>query len=548
MTSKEQIEQQQKIILELQKSLAKADAILAKKDEIISIKDEAILKKDETIFQKDATILQKDERIASLENSLDWFRKQLFGKKSEKKLPLNPNALQPSLFPDLLSEEEKSTLEKESQQEEEKVTKMISVSSSKRKKINTIDTSKLPVKEVVIEPTDINTDEYTRLGEEVSEKLIYEPSMIYVERTIRPKYVLKSSLQIENPDKQVFITAPLAPSPLNKCIASSSLLTEIILQKFQYHLPFYRVIQKFKEIGFVVSDSTIGDWYSSTCVLLKPIYDLLKEKILESDYIQVDESTLPVMDNEKRRAVKGYVWVVRDALSGSSYFHYANGSRSHSTARALLGTYRGAIQTDGYSAYDQFEESPGKVLLSCMAHCRRKFTEALNEDKARASQALVIIGKLYAIEKQAKEDGLTADELTILRKEKAYPIIQLFEKWLIDNYSKVLKSSLIGKAISYTYALLPRLSRYVLDGRYQLDNNLVEGAIRPLAIGRKNYLFCGSPASATRASMMYSFISSCKAANVDIRQWFTFAIENIASYKKDGKIELLLPQNFKSLK
>ena len=508
--------------------------------------EEQIKQLQEQVARLQETLSEKDVRISSLENSIEWFRKQLFGQKSEKNLPIDPNALTPGLFDDLLSEQEQEALSKEAEKIDEKITKTITVKVSSRKKVNAIDTSKLEVVETVVEPENINLDEYVRLGEEVTDKLIHIPAKIYIQRTIRPQYVLKSSLQIENPEQQTFIIAPLTSGPLPKCMASSSLLTEIILQKFLYHLPFYRVIQKFKEMNFIISDSTIGDWYAATCVKLKPIYDLLKKQILECDYIQVDESTLPVIDNEKKRAVKGYVWVVRNAVSGDTFFHYADGSRSQATAKALLGPFRGAIQSDGYNAYDQFEGVAGKLTLGCAAHVRRKFTEALSEDRTRASQALVLIGKLYEIEKKAKEEGISPEELTIIRKEQAYPIIQTFEKWLIDNYSKVLKQSNIGKAISYAYSILPRLSRYVLDGRYHLDNNLVENAIRPLAIGRKNYLFCGSPASATRASMMYSFITSCKAHNIDPREWFIYALENISKLQEEDTLANLLPQNFNS--
>ncbi|MEF9987418.1 MAG: IS66 family transposase, partial [Bacteroidales bacterium] len=239
-------------------------------------------------------------------------------------------------------------------------------------------------------------------------------------------------------------------------------------------------------------------------------------------YIQVDESTLRVIDNEKGRALKGYVWVVRDAIEGNVFFHYDKGSRSNATAKALLGNYRGAIQSDGYVSYNQFESSPGKMLLGCLVHARRAFVNALNNDKQKATEGIMFFSKLYEIEKQAKENNLSAQELTKLRKEKAYPILQLFEKWLISNSSKVLASSPIGKAIHYSYTLLPRLSRYVNDGRYNPDNNLIESVIRPLAVGRKNWLQAGSTASAIRATMMYSFIGTCKAFDVNPTEWFRY--------------------------
>ena len=135
------------------------------------------------------------------------------------------------------------------------------------------------------------------------------------------------------------------------------------------------MIQKYKELGVVLSDSTIGDWFSAVCSRLRPLYDKLRERIMTSDYIQVDESTLPVIDNEKHRAVKGYIWAVRDAVSGDVYFHYDMGSRSGETARRLIGGYRGTVQTDGYEVYEAYEGAPGKRMIGCWAHARRKFVD-----------------------------------------------------------------------------------------------------------------------------------------------------------------------------
>ena len=154
-------------------------------------------------------------------------------------------------------------------------------------------------------------------------------------------------------------------------MASESLLADILIDKYVYHLPFYRVIQKYKELGVLLSDSTIGDWFNAVCSKLRPLYDKLRERIMSSDYIQVDESTLPVIDNEKHRAVKGYIWAVRDAVCGVVYFHYDMGSRGGDTARKLIGGYRGTIQTDGYEVYEAYEGAPGKRMIGCWAHARR---------------------------------------------------------------------------------------------------------------------------------------------------------------------------------
>ena len=260
--------------------------------------------------------------------------------------------------------------------------------------------------------------------------------------------------------------------------ASESLLTDIILQKFFYHMPFYRVIQKYKELGMKISDSTMNDWYAATCEKLKLLYDILKREVLSRDYIQVDESTLPVIYNEKHRAVNGYMWCVRAVEGNLDVFHYDMGSRSHETARKLLRGYRGTIQTDGYGAYDQFESDPHIQVIGCWAHARRKWSDALDEDKRTASEALAYINKLYHVENEAKEAGISGETLKEKRQKESYPVILQFEKWMYETVTKTSRNSRIGKAISYTLPLLPRLSRYVNDGRFCIDNNLVENAIR----------------------------------------------------------------------
>ena len=256
------------------------------------------------------------------------------------------------------------------------------------------------------------------------------------------------------------------------------------------------------------------------------------------------KSGKPVIDNEKHRAVKGYIWAVRDAVCGDVYFHYDMGSRGGDTARKLIGGYRGTIQTDGYEVYEAYEGAPGKRMIGCWAHARRKFVEALDEDKKHASEALVYIGKLYGIEKEMQEAGLDHDAIRKRRQEESYKIIQEFENWMNSVSGRFTPKSRMGKALVYTYTLLPRLSRYVLDGRYNIDNNGVENAIRPLAIGRKNYLFCGNHDAAVRAAIVYSLFSSCKAHGVDVRSWLEDTLRRIPTEKD---VDQLLPCNWQVL-
>lgn len=459
-------------------------------------------------------------KVASLEDQLYWLRKKMFGKMSEKNLPLDPATLsEPTLFDDPLSDEERAELDAAVKKDEEEASDLIRVRGFERKPRKAVDTAGLEVREEHIYPEVENREDYTELDPEVTDTLVLVPAQIYVRRAVRHKLVLKSNLQIKDPERKAFELAPPPAMPLPKCMASESLLADIILQKFFYHMPFYRVIQKYRELGVRISDSTMNDWYAATCEKLKPLYDILKREVLSRDYIQVDESTLPVIDNEKHRAVKGYMWCARAVEDNLVVFHYDMGSRSHETARKLLRGYRGTIQTDGYGAYDQFENDPHIQVIGCWAHARRKWSDALDEDRRTASEALSYINRLYHIENEAKEAGIAGDALREIRQKEAYPVILQLEKWMYETATRSSQNSRIGKAIGYTLPLLPRLSRYVNDGRFRIDNNLVENAVRPLALGRKNFLFCGNHDAAARAAIVYSLVDSCKALDIDPREW-----------------------------
>lgn len=212
-------------------------------------------------------------------------------------------------------------------------------------------------------------------------------------------------------------------------------------------------------------------------------------------------------------------------------------------ARELLGNYKGNVQTDGYAAYDQFEEKSGITMHGCRAHLRRKFVEALDTDKRHATEAIVYISKLYKVESEVDEAKLTAEQRKEKRVKESYPVILVFEKWMKDTYPK----GRVGQAIEYAFALLPRLSRYVNDGRISIDNNPVERAIRPLAPGRKNWLFCGNDASAYRTAIVYSLIETCKNAGVEPRVWMEDVLKQIPYCLRDGRdLAELLPRAWAS--
>ena len=505
--------------------------------------------KGKLLAEKEQMQREKDEMqtvIDDLRAMMAWFRKKLFYKMSEKNLPLDPNVLEPTLFETVLSEEEQAKLDAEVKKMEEENAKAIEVKAHKREVRKPLLSNDLPVEEEHLYPEGVKDNpDYVEIGVEVTETLGIRPAVMFKKRTIRHKFVLKSNLQIEKPDQKAFLIAPLPETIIPKGMASESLLADILINKYIYHLPFHRQIQKYKELGVLLNDATINDWFAAVCAKLRPLYERLRVEIMSKDYIQVDESTLPVIDNEKHRAVKGYMWAVRDTLGGSVYFHYDNGSSGGDTARKLIGAYRGAVQTDGYEVYNAFENTPGKRMIGCWAHARRKFVEALEENKKYASEAIVYIGKLYKLEEEMREAGLDAETIQKRRQEESYPIICEFEKWM-DSVANLFKpKTRMGKALTYTYSLLPRLSRYVLDGRYHIDNNGIENAIRPLALGRKNYLFAGNHEAAVRAAIAYSLFSSCKAAGIEPREWLEDILVRLPAY--NGDIGALLPCNWQKV-
>lgn len=537
---------------QLKSALAEVERLrkaVASKDAEISQKAAKIQQMNAEISEKTAEIIQKDAEIKKLSDTLLWLRRKVFGKMSEKNLPLDPNQL--LLFEqEHLTDEERVQLNKEAEAAQQQITKTITVKAKPSRR--DLDTTGLPTEVIDIYPegtTDENgklKDEYIEIGTDESSRLEHIAAKTYIEKTVIHKVMLKSD-RAKAPEDRKILGERLPLTPVNRCMAGASVLTDIILGKFMYHLPFYRQIQQYRETGITISDSTMGGWYEAAVEKLKLLYDILRQHILQSEYVQIDESVIPVIDNEKHKARKGYEWCVRDAIRGAVMFYYDCGSRGGKVAREILGTYKGSIQCDGYDAYDQFEKNDDITVYGCWAHARRKFVDALKENEALATEAICFIRKLYKVESDADEAGLSADKRMEQRLKISYPTIRIFETWMKETYVKVLPNSKMGDAIEYTFSLLPRLSRYVNDGRINIDNNLIENAIRPLALGRKNYLFCGNDASAYRAAIVYSLIATCKAAGVDPRTWMEDVLRKIPYYQRDERdMAELMPYNWKN--
>lgn len=490
------------------------------------------------------TINHQQQKILSLEHQVAYLQRRIWGKSSERFIKEDPQQRRLDFDGLELLPEEKE----EARLAEEEITRYKTRTATVKEKSKPV---RKPIPENIprvdehIYPENINPEEWIELEPEITEVLEHKPEEFFVRRIIRHKYIARDkSSQMES----TIITAILPSLPIAKSYAGASLLAELMVNKYVNHLPFHRQIQMFKQLGISLPAATINDWFSQTAYLLRPLYYRLKEIVLSSDYIQVDESTLPIVNEEKHKTVKGYIWMVRSVMLNLVFFHYDHGSRAQKVVIPLLKDFHGALQTDGYEVYKMYEDKKGVLPLGCWAHARRKFEEALKEDKARAEYALAQIGMLYDVERRADEENLSFEERSDLRCRLSYPIMVAFEKWLVNEYPKVLPKGRMGKAIKYTYEIYHRLTRYHLDGRYRIDNNLAENSIRPLALGRKNYLFCGNDDAAENAAVIYSLMGCCKAGEVNFREWLVDVLKNIHTYDKDYSKDLaeLLPHNWKS--
>ncbi len=490
-----------------------------------------------------AQISEKDQVIDKLKQQVAMLQRKIWGKSSERFI--QPDPLQRRLDFDgleLLSEEKQLAVT--AKEEIEQFKKVRVKVKTKKQPVRKPLPETLPREEHHIYPENIDTENWVELQPEITEVLEKDPARYYVRRIIRHKYALKNQT---SEDQTTVVTAGMPTLPIVKSYAGATVLADITIDKYVNHLPFYRQIQMFKQQGISIPPSTINDWNQEVADLMRPAYYRLKELVLASGYIQSDETTIPIINNEKHKTVKGYIWMLRAVIPKLVLFYYDKGSRAQKVALQLFKDYQGVIQSDGYAVYDIYENKKGVLPIGCWAHARRKFEEALKEDEARASYALEQIGLLYDVERQADHENLSYGQRADLRTRLAYPIMVAFEKWLVKEYPKVLPKGRIGKAIKYTYSIFNKLSRYHLDGRYKIDNNQAENAIRPIALGRKNWLFCGNHESAENAAIIYSMLGCCKNNDVNFRDWMIFFLENIHKYDTDYSKDLaeLLPHNLK---
>ena len=383
-----------------------------------------------------------------------------------------------------------------------------------------------------------------KIGEEHHEILEQTPGKTFVRVIVIPKYKIVSA---SNSDKTIIIAAETPERPIFKCVAGSSILAQILVDKFCDHLPLARQNKRFKRNGVSLPYNTLVDWTGKAIDVISVLGEALLKETIASSYIHVDETGLPVLlgkENSKSKKMhKGYLWGYHNSIKNLVYFDYQPG-RGEKHTIDILKNFKGIIQTDGWHVYEGVVAKQKDITqICCLAHARRKFVEAKPYDKELAEYALTKFGALYKIESDCKAQGLSYDEITIVRQREAVPILEELHKWMKEEYKALLPSSNITSAIGYCLERWDRLCYYTTNGMLHPDNNPVERTIRPIVLGRKNYLFAGSHEAAKRLAVIYSLLGTCTLNNVNPYDWLKDVFDKINSWPIN-RIHELLPHNW----
>lgn len=487
-----------------------------------------IEEKETIIIEQKIIIEEKEAYIAKLE-------RMIFGQKSEKftQQPAEQCKLD---FGGEFSPQEIEKIEAIINQKRAEVKKKENTApkNSKRTALPT----HLEIMVTTIQPEG-NLSEMVFVKNETSDFLEYQVAKHFIRRIVRPVYAPKSK-------EGSFMVASVPDSVFEKSKVAVSMVANLLYSKFVMHLPIDRQLKELFRAQIPINSGTLYNWTKLGISRLEILYEYKFNKILQKKYLQVDETTLKILESIKKGSCHlGYFWVYLDPLSGSAIFKYQQG-REAKYPEAVLENFSGYLQTDGYAGYDKLAKKPTVTRVNCWAHARRKFEEALSNDKAMATIGLKLIQELYQVEQTAREKQFDAQQRKSIRLEKALPVYNLLGKWIAQNIQKTLPKSTIGKAMRYSFERWEELGNYFQDGQIEIDNNLIENAIRPVAIGRKNWLFAGTHESAQRNAIMYTFMADCKKHNVNPQQWLNYALEKIPSASIQ-ELDSLLPENFKPL-
>ena len=494
--------------------------------------EEKNLRSENSSLKQIVASLQQE--CSTLKEQVEWFKRQIFGQRSEKiKDPvIGAQDLPGFVYPEAQEQPAKEkpvtgyTRREKSRDGKDAVTLPEGIPVETK----VID---IPEEEKVCKETG---ESLVKIGEEVTRKLAHKPGSYYVKEIIRPKYAIKS-----NPDAGI-ITAELPDSLLPRCQVDESFLAETLVKKYGDHLPLYRQCEILSREQIFISRQLLCQWVIKAAMTLKPLHNLMVQMVLESKNAFVDETPIQVLDPGRGKTKQGYMWVLvggqeRDP-SLRVYDFYEN--RKHSNAEKLLEGYHGVLHSDKYGAYEALANAKVLTWCPCWSHIRRKFFEAETGDPQFRAFMLRKIRHLFWLERVAW--ARSPEERLRIRREKEVPIIgellRAARARLIDG--KLLPKSKLREALGYFLGLEPHLKNYTNHAFARLDNNVAERAVRPLAVGRKNWLFVGSEAGGEAAAIVYSLIQTCRALNINPREYLEDVMRRIMGHN-NSKLSELLP-------
>ena len=410
----------------------------------------------------------------------------------------------------------------------------------------------LPRIERVIEPASklcaCGCGEMAKIGEDRTERLDIVPAQFQVIVTIRPRYACRSC--------ETGVVQALAPAHLIEGgLPSEALIAHVLVAKYADHLPLYRQAQIYARSGLDLDRSTLAGWVGKGGFHLAPVVDRLAELLKQSSTLFMDETRAPVLDPGRGRTKTGYLWALaRDerGWSGSDppgvVYFYGDG-RSGDFAAEFLEGFSGILQVDGYAGYHQLtrkgREGGAIMLANCWSHARRKLKEIFDASASPvAAEGLKRIAELYSIEADIR--GLSADQRLAERKQRSAPLVEAFGVWLKEKRSRISAKARLGEKLSYIANHWDGLQVFLTDGRVEMDNNPVENRIRPIALGRKNHLFCGHDEGGRSWARIASLVETCKMNRVDPLSYLTETLEALANGHPKSRLDELLPGPFKN--
>jgi transposase len=494
------------------------------------------------LFAKDELLTQSGDREFCYRQTIEEYRQLIWGKKSEKHIStlgaLDMDASQPELpfaqLPEVSTSLTISTEASSSEKENKQYLRVVKPAG--RKELS----QSLPREYVEILPENYH-DGMVRIDAEVTQELDYRPGSFFVRVISRPRF--------SDPKTKGVAIAPMPQRPVHKGIAGSGLLAYILVSRFCDHLPYDRQVKMLNRHGeHIVNTSTVNRWVKESINLLSIIYSRIKQKVLESDYVQGDETTIKVLDRDKKSGKhQGYLWGYHAPKEKLVLMEYAEG-RASEYPEVFLGDFQGVFQTDAYTGYDKLLRSKiGITHISCWAHARRNFTKALESDRSRASAALDMIRELYDVEAYCRKNNSGRDDILRLRRERSLLVLEKLRLWAQQQELALNPKSLIAVACRYMLKRWDKLCYYTTDGRILIDNNLLENRFRPVALGRKNWLFAGNHQSAERSGIIYSILQSCALHKIEPHSYISDVLNRLPGmlYTQKDKIDELLPGNWK---